>query len=129
MTLTPNRDAARAAAAKARETHAELLAREDADGIGQRMAIETSEAIVGGAADMLDREIDLNLIWPQIAKALADPLSAFLMSAALGDPDRAIDLLPGALASIRELVLDRLRRGEAAFSKGEAPAGHPAGRA
>lgn len=129
MTLTPNRDAARAAAAKARETHAELLAREDADGIGQRMAIETSEAIVGGAADMLDREIDLDLIWPQIAKALADPLSAFLMSAAWGDKDRAIDLLPGALASIRELALNRLQQGETAFSKGEAPAGHPAGRA
>lgn len=129
MTLTPNRDAARAAAAKARKIHAHLLAREDADGIGQRMAIETSEAIVGGAADMMDREIDLDLIWPQIAKALADPLSAFLMNAAGGDRDRAIDLLPGAFASIREVALDRLQRGEAAFFKGETPAGHSAGRA
>lgn len=129
MTLTPNRDAARAAAAEARRTHADVIARDDADGIGQRMAIEAGEAIVGGAADMLDREIDPRLIWPQIAKALAVPLSAFLMSAAEGDKDRAIDLLPGALASIQELALVRLRQGEAAFSKGVTPGGHPAGRA
>lgn len=129
MTLTPNGDAARAAAAEARRTHAEILARDDADGIGQRMAIDAGEAIVGGAADMLDREIDPRLIWPQIAKALAGPLSAFLMSAAEGDEDRAIDLLPGALASIQELALTRLRQGEAAFTKGVTPGGHPAGRA
>lgn len=129
MTLTPNGDAARAAAAEARKSHAEVIARDDAEGIGQRMAIEAGEAIVAGAADMLDREIDPQLIWPQIAKALAGPLSAFLMSAAEGDRDRAIDLLPGALASIQELALVRLRQGEAAFSKGLTPAGHPAGRA
>ncbi|MCX4194494.1 hypothetical protein OMR07_02135 [Methylobacterium organophilum] len=129
MTLTPNRDAAGAAAAEARRIHADVIARDDADGIGQRMAIEAAEAIVGGAADMLDRSINPQLIWPQVAKALAGPLSAFLMSATGGDPDRAIDLLPGALASIQELALARLHQGEAAFSKGEAPGGHPAGRA
>lgn len=129
MTLTPNGDAARAAAAEARRTHAEVIARDDADGIGQRMAIEAGEAIVAGAADMVDRAIDPQLIWPQIAKALAGPLSAFLMSAAEGDQDRAIDLLPGALASIQELALVRLQQGEAAFSKGVTPPQHPAGRA
>lgn len=129
MTLTPNGDAARAAAAEARRTHADVIARDDADGIGQRMAIDAGEAIVAGAADMVDRAIDPRLIWPQIAKALAGPLSAFLMSAGEGDQDRAIDLLPGALASIQELALHRLRQGEAAFSKGVTLGGHPAGRA
>lgn len=117
MTRTPNREAARTAAAKARESHAAVLARTDAVGIGQRMALEASEAIVGGLADMIDQAIDPELIWPQIAKALADPLTAFLMSTAWGDKDRAIDLLPGALASIQEMALTRLQIGEAAFAK------------
>ncbi len=129
MSLTPNRDAVRAAAAEARQTHAEAIAREDVEGIGLRMAIEAAEAIVGGTADMTDREIPVEVIWPQVSMAAAHALTAFLMSIARGDADLATSFLPGALASIQECALARLKRGPDGFAQGVAEIRYPAGRA
>lgn len=129
MTLTPNRDAVRAAAAEARERHATVIARDDASGIGMRMAIEAAEAIVGGTADMTDREIPVEMIWPQVSMATAHALTAFLMSIAHGDVELAKSFLPGALASIQECALVRLQDGPGAFTQSFAEIQHPAGRA
>lgn len=129
MALTPNRDAVRAAAVEARQRHAADIARDDASGIGLRMAIEAAEAVVGGTADMTDREIPVEVIWPQVSLALAHALTAFLMSIARGDADQATTFLPGALASIQECALVRLERGPEAFAVGAADIQHPAGRA
>lgn len=129
MTLTPNREAVRAAAAEARQKHAADIARDDACGIGVRMAIEAAEAIVGGTADMTDREIPVEVIWPQVSAAFAHALTAFLMSIAHGNSDLATSFLPGALASIQECALVRLERGPEAFTQSAAEIRHPAGRA
>lgn len=129
MTLTPNRDAVRAAAIEARERHAADIAREDASGISLRMAIEAAEAIVGGTADMTDREIPVDVIWPQVSVALAHALTSFLMSITHGNPEQAADFLPGALASIQECAFVRLKRGPDAFIERVAEIHHPAGRA
>ena len=129
MTLTPNRDAVRDAAAEARERHATDIAREDASGIGLRMAIEAAEAIVGGTADMTDREIPVEVIWPQVSMAVAHGLTAFLMSIARGDAELAASFLPGALVSIQDCALVRLRGGSAAFAQSLAGIHPPAGRA
>lgn len=129
MSLTPNRDAVRAAATEARQRHAVEIARDDAAGIGLRMAIEASEAIVGGTADMTDREIPVEVIWPQVSMAAAHALTAFLMSIARGDAGLAASFLPGALASIQECALVRLRDGPEAFTQSFAEIQHPAARA
>ncbi|MCJ2051662.1 hypothetical protein [Methylobacterium sp. J-070] len=129
MSLTPNRDAVRAAAIEARERHAPDIARDDAAGIGLRMAIEAAEAIVGGTADMTDREIPVEVIWPQVSMAAAHALTAFLMSIARGDTGLATSFLPGLLASIHECALVRLQRGPDAFAQSIAEIQHPVGRA
>ncbi len=129
MSLTPNRDAVRAAATEARERHAAAIAQDDATGIGLRMAIEAAEAIVGGTADMTDREIPVEVIWPQVSMATAHALTAFLISIAQGDAELAKSFLPGALASIRECALVRLKDGPDAFTRSFAEIQHPAGRA
>ncbi|MGX9980330.1 hypothetical protein [Methylobacterium fujisawaense] len=129
MTLTPNRDAVRAAAADARNRHATLIARDDASGIGMRMAIEAAEAIVGGTADMTDREIPVESIYPQVSMAAGHALTAFLMTIAHGDADRAVSFLPGLLASVQECALVRLQDGPEAFTQSFAEIQHPAGRA
>ena len=129
MSLTPNRDAVDASAFEARQRHAGELAREGAPGIGRRMAIETSEAIHGGMADMLDRHIALDAIWPQVAAAYARSLSGLLMTVAGGDPALAEAMLSGSLASIEEIAVLRLRGQGDPWSVGKARATGPAGRA
>ncbi|MBE7204820.1 MAG: hypothetical protein INR70_44450 [Parafilimonas terrae] len=129
MTLTPNREAVTAAAAEARQRHAADIARDDAAGIGLRMAIEAAEAIVGGTADMTDREIPVEVIWPQVSMAAAHALTAFLTSIARGDAGLATSFLPGLLASIHECALVRLQGEPEAFTRSVAEIHHPAGRA
>lgn len=129
MTLTPNRDAVRAAATEARDRHAADIARDDAPGIGLRMAIEAAEAILGGTADMTDREIPVEVIIPQVSMAAGHALSAFLMSIAHGDENLAARFLSGLLASVQECALVRLQDGPDAFVQSFAEIQHPAGRA
>ena len=129
MTLTPNRDAVAAAAAEARRLNAADLAVEDAAGIGLRMAIEAAEAVLGGVADMTDREIPLDQVWPQVGRSVAHVLTAFLMTTFRGDADQAAAFLPGALASVHELAAERLAQGRAVFAEGVTPFQHPPGRA
>lgn len=129
MSITPNRDAIDAAAAESRRRHADDLARDDAIGIGRRMGIEGGHAILGGVADLLDRGVAGGLVWPHFGAAVANTVSAFLMTVANGDPERAEALLPGAIASIEELARAHLRRPHEAWSVGTPEPSHPAGRA
>ena len=110
MTLTPNRDAIRAAAAERRRIHADELACDDAAGIARRMAIDTNEALILGVADMCDRAIVPGLVWPAVGNAVAGALVSFLMTAADGDAERARILVRAALHSIEELAHEQLRR-------------------
>lgn len=76
------------------------------------MQLETSEALLGGFADMLDQEIPVVEIWSPVARALAGGLTSFLMSLTGGDVELALSLLPGAAASVQEVAAVRLRSPE-----------------
>ena len=126
-TPTPNRDALTAAAAEARRIHADAIARDDVEGIRLRMAIEAAEAVLGGAADLLDREVDVEVVWPAVGFALARVLTGFLMTVTRGDAGRSAGFVPGAVGSVQELALARLTLDPGSFVLGTIGGDHPTG--
>ncbi len=108
MPAETHRQACDTAHARAMERHAAEIAAGGAAGIGRRVQLETSAALLRGVADLLDAGLPAIEVWVQTGRALAGGLTAFLMTLHAGDREAAAEDLPGALESIYELALVRL---------------------
>lgn len=108
MSTETHRQHCDAAIAQSYERHAAEIEAGGPAGIGRRMQLDFSAALLRGLADLLDSAAIETEVWMQTGRALAGGLTGFLMTIHGGDAGRVAEQLPEALASIHELALARL---------------------
>lgn len=108
MSAETHRQRCESAIAQSYARHAAEIEAGGTAGIGRRMQLDFSAALLRGLADFLDTDAIETEVWMQAGRALAGGLTGFLMTIHGGDAERVAEQLPGALASIQELALSRL---------------------
>lgn len=108
MSLTPHRDAAQATFGEARR---KLDAKPNPDpvkAIGGSMSLATTEAILLGCSDMLDREVPRGIVALHAIRSLAAAWASLTLTVCNGQPDLALGLLDEALADFKVQVTERI---------------------